>query len=188
MNRNLEHYILHKKAFIDDNTCDQAVKEMDMIQFQENTFYDPKTKKHITKSGEQELQMGSGNIPTKEIIMNKLWHALYDYTKTMNFPWFNSWSGYTDLRFNKYAENKRMYLHADHIHSMFDGERKGIPILSVVGMLNDDFDGGEFIMFDNMEIEFEKGDLIIFPSNFLYPHKVEPVTKGTRYTYVSWVW
>jgi predicted 2-oxoglutarate/Fe(II)-dependent dioxygenase YbiX len=71
---------------------------------------------------------------------------------------------------------------------MFDGERKGIPILSCLGLLNDDYEGGEFIMFDDMKIDFKKGDLLIFPSNFLYPHKVQPVTKGTRYSYISWVW
>ena len=43
-------------------------------------------------------------------------------------------------------------------------------------------------MFDDYEIEFKQGDVVIFPSLFLYPHKVEPVTKGTRYSYISWVW
>ena len=80
-----------------------------------------------------------------------------------------------------------MALHADHIHSMFDGERKGIPILSVLGVLNDDYEGGEFVLIDE-KIDLSKGDIIIFPSNFMYPHKVEPVTKGTRYSYISWIW
>ena len=79
--------------------------------------------------------------------------------------------------------------HCDHIHSMFDGERKGIPILSIVGVLNDDYEGGELIMFDgDKTISTKKGDLLIFPSNFLYPHRITPVTKGPRYSYVSWVW
>jgi predicted 2-oxoglutarate/Fe(II)-dependent dioxygenase YbiX len=43
-------------------------------------------------------------------------------------------------------------------------------------------------MFDDYEIKFKQGDVIIFPSLFLYPHKVEPVKKGTRYSYISWVW
>ena len=38
------------------------------------------------------------------------------------------------------------------------------------------------------KIDLSKGDIIIFPSNFMYPHKVEPVTKGTRYSYISWIW
>ena len=37
-------------------------------------------------------------------------------------PWFDKYQGYSHVRFNKYAENKKMALHADHIHSMFDGE------------------------------------------------------------------
>ena len=71
---------------------------------------------------------------------------------------------------------------------MFDGEKKGIPILSVLGTLNDDYEGGECKLFDDYEIKFGKGDVIVFPSLFLYPHKVEPVKKGTRYSYISWVW
>ena len=37
--------------------------------------------------------------------------------------------------------------HCDHISSLFDGQIKGIPMLSVVGQLNDNFEGGEFVMF-----------------------------------------
>jgi predicted 2-oxoglutarate/Fe(II)-dependent dioxygenase YbiX len=81
-----------------------------------------------------------------------------------------------------------MAKHCDHIHDMFDGKMKGIPTLSIVGFLNDDYEGGEFIMFDDMEIKLKQGDVLIFPSNFLYPHKVNPVTKGIRDSFVSWVW
>jgi predicted 2-oxoglutarate/Fe(II)-dependent dioxygenase YbiX len=70
---------------------------------------------------------------------------------------------------------------------MFDGERKGVPILSVLGLLNDDFEGGEFFMIDKQR-EFSKGDILIFPSNFIYPHVVKPVTKGIRYSFISWIW
>ena len=38
------------------------------------------------------------------------------------------------------------------------------------------------------EIQLKKGDVLVFPSNFLYPHKVEPVTKGLRYSIISWVY
>ena len=76
--------------------------------------------------------------------------------------------------------------HCDHISSLFDG--KGIPMLSIVGQLNEDFEGGEFVMFGDKTIEFETGDLIVFPSNFMYPHRVDPVKKGARYSYVSWAY
>ena len=44
-------------------------------------------------------------------------------------------------------------------------------------------------MFDNdSKIDFEKGDILIFPSNFLYPHKVKPILEGTRYSFITWVY
>ena len=78
--------------------------------------------------------------------------------------------------------------HCDHIHSMFDGKTKGIPTLSVLGTLNDNYKGGDFIMFKKNKINLKQGDLLIFPSIFLYPHRVEPVLQGIRYSYISWVW
>ena len=41
--------------------------------------------------------------------------------------------------------------------------------------------------YQNKEYKLKAGEVIIFPSNFLYPHKVNPVSKGTRYTFISWV-
>jgi predicted 2-oxoglutarate/Fe(II)-dependent dioxygenase YbiX len=81
-----------------------------------------------------------------------------------------------------------MEWHCDHIHDLFDGERKGVPILSIVGVLNDDYEGGEFVMWDNEKIELSAGSVMIFPSNFMYPHAVMPVISGTRHSFVSWVW
>ena len=78
--------------------------------------------------------------------------------------------------------------HCDHIHDLFDGNTKGIPILSIVGSLNNDYNGGDFIMWGNQKIEIPAGSIIVFPSNFMYPHCVTQVTEGTRYSFVSWVY
>jgi hypothetical protein len=54
-------------------------------------------------------------------------------------------------------------------------------------ILNDDFEGGEFAFFNRELIyKLEKGDALMFPSNFMYPHEVMPVTKGTRYSIITW--
>jgi hypothetical protein len=53
--------------------------------------------------------------------------------------------------------------------------------------LNDDYEGGEFAFFGRqMMIRSGKGSVIIFPSNFMYPHEIMPVTKGTRYSIITW--
>ena len=188
LKRDLQHYVKQFKGRIDKNLCDTLVREIDTIQFKQHTFYDARTGELKPRSGSQELSMSYDDCPSRSILSKKLWYVIHDYLKYINLPWFVSWSGYTPPRFNKYDQDKKMALHCDHIQSMFDGEKKGIPTLSVLGVLNDDYKGGEFIMFDDTEIKFDKGDVLVFPSVFLYPHKVEPVKSGTRYSYISWAW
>jgi predicted 2-oxoglutarate/Fe(II)-dependent dioxygenase YbiX len=54
-------------------------------------------------------------------------------------------------------------------------------------ILNDDFEGGAFAFFNKeLKYKLEKGDALMFPSNFMYPHEVMPVTKGTRYSIITW--
>jgi len=60
-------------------------------------------------------------------------------------------------------------------------------VLSCTVSLNDEYDGGEFTFFnDEMLIRTNAGGVILFPSNFMYPHGVREVIKGTRYAIVTW--
>lgn len=53
--------------------------------------------------------------------------------------------------------------------------------------LNDDYEGGEWGFFDNqIKIKPKKGSVVMFPSNFMYPHEINTVTKGTRYSIITW--
>jgi len=48
-------------------------------------------------------------------------------------------------------------------------------------------EGGDFILCGE-KVDLKQGDCVIFPSVFLYPHEVTPVTKGSRYSWVLWSW
>ena len=63
--------------------------------------------------------------------------------------------------------------------------------MSMSLILNDDFEGGEFefCCYNGGEceitpIELKAGDMIFFTSGM--EHRIKPVTKGTRYSLVSW--
>lgn len=89
-------------------------------------------------------------------------------------------------RINRYPTGTNMASHHDSIISLFE-KGTGVPVLSVVGLLNDDFEGGEFMMFDSMKLDLRAGDILIFPSAFMYRHSVKTVTNGERWSFVSWV-
>ena len=97
-------------------------------------------------------------------------------------PWLSKFS---PIRFNRYPVGTMMREHYDHIHSIFDGQMKGVPLVSIVANLNEDYEGSEFYC-RGEKIELKTGDILLFPSNFMYPHEVRETTKGTRYSFVSW--
>lgn len=83
-------------------------------------------------------------------------------------------------------ENSGFYrFHVDHYAS--------IPrTMSCILLLNNDYEGGELVFGspdekeEILKVEVKPNRMIIWPSTFLYPHKVMPVTKGIRYSIVSW--
>lgn len=91
------------------------------------------------------------------------------------------------VRLNRYNTGTVMRIHSDHIHSLFDGQMKGLPAVSLVANLNEDYEGGEFVICGEV-LPLKAGDVVVFPSCFLYPHEVKEVTAGTRYSFVSWAW
>jgi predicted 2-oxoglutarate/Fe(II)-dependent dioxygenase YbiX len=189
MDRDLSSYVVVLENWLDENICKQTIKELESAQWQQHTFYNAQDGSYNTRSGSRELDISNGyNVSTKSYIMQRIWDAYKEYITLLNFSWFDSWQGYSEVRFNMYKETRLMAEHCDHIHSMFDGERKGIPTMTFLGMLNDDYEGGELIMWGDEKIPMAKGSAVVFPSCFLYPHRVEPVTSGTRYSCVSWAW
>ena len=60
------------------------------------------------------------------------------------------------------------------------------PQVSALLFLNDNYKGGQFIISDVL-YKPEQGSAIIFPSNFMFPHEVKTIKKGTRYSIVTWL-
>jgi predicted 2-oxoglutarate/Fe(II)-dependent dioxygenase YbiX len=185
MKMNLIDYVGVYKNHINKSICEETVKQLN----------DKRWVKHEyaygggTVSYEDDLQISYDNVPTKKIIMDSIWDVTNQYvTKDLNCEWYSGWNGFSEVRFNRYDENTQMRKHCDHIKYIFDGERKGIPTLTILACLNNDYTGGDLILFDDEKIQFNAGDVVVFPSNFLYPHRITPITKGVRYSCVSWVW
>ena len=194
MNKNIEHYFHHKKNFLDEKFCENAINELNKNEWEKHGWYNNRTGSLTSPSGDNEpesiepymFSLDVGKI--NNLIVEKLQSTILEYINSLKFDWFDSWAGYSAMKFIRYSQGQTMQNHCDHIHSLFDGERKGVPILAIIGLLNDDYKGGELIMFEDKKIDTKAGDIVIFPSNFLYPHEITPVTKGVRYSYVSWVW
>jgi predicted 2-oxoglutarate/Fe(II)-dependent dioxygenase YbiX len=87
-------------------------------------------------------------------------------------------TGYQLLRY------KEGEFYVQHTDSFKEQQRS----LSCSIQLNEDYEGGEFALFDReIMIRTKPGSAIVFPSNFMYPHEIMPVIKGTRYSIITWM-
>ena len=103
--------------------------------------------------------------------------AIQEYNKQFLHCNIEQDSGYDLLKY----EAGQFY--TTHTDSFKDRPRA----VSCSFMLNDDYEGGEFAFFDRELVHnLKKGSCIMFPSNFMYPHEIMPVTSGTRYSIITW--
>lgn len=101
-------------------------------------------------------------------------------------------NGYECFQYTEYHAEQQGYYdwHMDMCLSHDNANLCETRKLSVTLCLNDDYEGGEFMINasnekDAITVPTKKGRAILFPSWML--HKVAPVTKGVRRSLVIWV-
>ena len=155
----------------------------------------------INHKAKKNLKINAGFDPS---IRNVKGYHLNDHTPTNMFYWqfvkkeierlhvyyqakfpkiCNSQINQIDLL--KYKPGGKYNVHTDHLTNSYRH-------LSVIMNLNNEYEGGELIFTDQKEKEIKKlklgkGSIVFFPSNFMYPHGIQPVKKGTRYSIVAWL-
>lgn len=79
------------------------------------------------------------------------------------------------------------YGEGHHFDDHIDDSKAFPRTCSISYYINDEYDGGEieFPRF-NLKIKPVANQAVIFPANYVYNHKVYPVTSGVRWTIVNW--
>lgn len=83
------------------------------------------------------------------------------------------------FNFIKYEKGDHFQYHHDHGFSYN-------CTVSLVGYLNDDYTGGG-LHFQHQDLLYTPvaGDVVIFPSTYMYSHRAMPVNDGTKYSLVT---
>ena len=171
--------------------------EVNLYAYQTN-FLTPKECEDIIKQGKSK-KLEKGNTSNNNLYKTRksniswlspndnfeLYRKLTDTILYLNKKYFGfDLYGLTEaLQFTNYkAPGGKYDSHVDRCFGTL------IRKLSVVILLSDDFEGGDFelISGDKPEkLKMEKGKLFLFPSFIL--HRVKPVTKGERNSLVAWI-
>jgi hypothetical protein len=118
------------------------------------------------------------------LAMQDLWQDVYDrqapavadYCRKYNIHKLQYWEAFN---FIKYVPGHHFMEHHDHGFSYN-------CTVSLVGYINDDYEGGElYFRLQDLNIKPKAGDLYIFPSTYMYPHQAKVVKSGTKYSLVT---
>jgi len=187
INTSLTNYILIQNNFIDEKILDTFKKNINENVYKFNKSSIISNSKPIVDESIRKTEVFSfGNkhnsftyIHWSNIFYRYMLNGFEYYKKKFKYANFST---IESIQLLKYTEGGFYKYHIDHAFS--------VPrTLSAVAFINDDYEGGNLVFKFNeneLEIPVESNKLIIWPSNFLYPHAVKPVTKGIKYSLVSW--
>ena len=185
MTNNLNEYIVVIKNAITDPLCDAILEEFKNSDEWQDTVVGRGTVEKHARNCETVVISYPHIIEKNKKVRLKLDKYIFasaskciqEYNTKFPYCKIEEDSGYELL---KYSEGGFYIQHVDS----FKARPRSV---SCSFILNDNFEGGEFAFFDGeLKYKLGKGDAIMFPSNFMYPHEVVPVTKGTRYSIVTW--
>lgn len=183
--KSLDEYIFTLNSIIPDELCDRILSE---YQDSESWTKPSVGGGHVNENvrncytiGISKEEIINQNFQIRKKIDEDLFlcasKALTEYTKLFPGVVAEIDTGYEILKY----ETGQFYV--QHTDSFKTQQRA----LSCSFLLNDDYEGGEFAFFDReIMIRGQKGSIIMFPSNFMFPHEIMPVISGTRYSIITW--
>lgn len=183
--KSLDDYIFTLDNVVSDELCDRILEE-----YRNCDFWIP------TSIGSGNIDDQIRNCDTINISENIVLQKNFDVRKKIDEDFYvcastaiNEYrklfpnvaseidTGYGLLR---YKEGQFYVQHTDS----FKNQQRSV---SCSFLLNDDYDGGEFAFFDReIIIKGSKGSIVMFPSNFMFPHEIMPVISGIRYSIITW--
>ena len=186
----LKDLIHVEKGIIPANLCDHIIQDIETRPWKPHTWYNAVQGSYGSEET-MELDVQPITSELQQLLTPIMIQAGAAYNSKYSYPCERTtqiMEKFTGIRFNRYGSGQIMRQHMDHIHSIFDGKEKGIPVLSFILNLNDDYEGADLYFWKDHIVKLGKGDVIMFPSLFLFPHGVTEATKGKRYSAVSWAW
>ena len=190
VNKLVDYICVYDNIFGDTkNLSLNKLLQQEYFPFEEAKIYDKKNNIILNKDIRSTELFNFSNINTDNktfihwtnLFMSCIEYHIKIYSEMTNTQ---SMCQIQDLQLLKYQKGGFYKQHVDH-------GSKSPRTLSFIYFVNDDYEGGELFfelpkIKESYKVGVKKDRLIIWPSNFLYPHKVEPVTKGIKYSVVSW--
>lgn len=187
LGNNIAHLMVATDVLFTNEEIDRIVAQGINLQADEaiiNTKDDGSKVKHSTRT----CKIG-WFYPNEDT--NWLFDKMIDLIGNINENYFKfDLNQFEPLQFTSYDSSRKEFYGQHMDCSMGIPHATASRKLSITLQLSsgDDYEGGDLLLYQSKEPAIapkKKGQLVVFPSYVL--HEVTPVTKGTRYSLVTWV-
>jgi len=201
----LKEFIKVYKNCISEDLCDSILSEYTANESEWGTSYVMRPTGHRTGDNDfrnsRELFITSDEVINRnfnvrkqidEDLFNIFGSVIKDYVATVSpFLPISRDTGYSLLAYDPGCYFKQHIDVLSYPENAIDGlvsVENALPRrVSLSLFLNDDYEGGDLSFFDaTYTIPKQKGTVVLFPSNCMFPHQVHKVTSGCRYSIVTW--
>ncbi len=182
--------ILLVENLLDPDTCRHIIEVAEHCHFEAAAILVNSVDADVRNSGilalnpRDPIQQSTNNLLIRPVkVAQEALHRCYG----VKFPHAETCSV---LRYLPGQQYKR---HVDNIllASRFQEVEQGIPTrdVSLVGYLNDGFEGGE-TFFDRQSVKVtpKAGSVILFPAYYTHPHQALPIRSGKKYAWTTWLY
>ena len=189
---NMSDHILYLPSFIDKDICMSVMNSLDNLERDDSapytdgllnddadTYFDPDIK-FIDKVRDRIFIDGLKEYASK--------------VRTFNWSYYNTKSFHcSEMIIRRYNEGSEFkYHHDDIIAEIFPHwflRRQNILTRNLYFSDAKDYEGGDLkFTCSDKKYHTSMGDIIIFPSNWMFYHEVQKITQGKRYSGTVWLY
>lgn len=187
-NLTMENYVKVYKNLLKTPFCQELVNEIK--EYPNVLEFDGELSNLLRKGSFLNTYFSTNPLATKVegILESCIDVVVKQYTKDVRplyYAYGDNFNHYT-YHILKYTPDDYFKIHHDHYAETLNYSR----LLSMIIYLNEDYTGGE-LQFPSAGIDkeytFETGDVIVFPSHWMFYHGVKPILSGERYAIVAWL-
>lgn len=188
--KDLGSEILLVESLLEPSLCDHVIQIAECCQFKPSSILINVVDTDVRSSGILALGKNESALheSTNQLLLRKVL-----IIQNMLFKRYGIKFPHAEMcSILRYLPGQNYRRHVDNLllESRYVEIANGIPTrdISIVGYLNDDFEGGE-TLFDrqNIKVKPQKGSVVVFPSYYTHPHQSLPVIRGKKYSFTSWL-
>ena len=184
-------HILYLPAFIDKNQCISVMNSLDNLERDDSAPY---TDGLLNDDADTYFDP---NIKYIDNVRDRIFvDGLKEYAsrvRSFNWSYYDTKSFHcSEMIIRRYnVESQFKYHHDDIIGEIFPHwflRRQNILTCNFYFSDAKDSEGGDLVFTCGKKFHPSMGDIIIFPSNWMFYHEVQKITKGKRYSGTVWLY